>query len=363
MLYLNAAGLSPFHPDVQREITRVHETFGRLLYSEPGIQLYRETLEKSRETIAHWLGLNNTQHFTFVPNTTTACHLTLSRINWQPGDTLLTTTHENSTILNEIHSLRNRGVLVVSLDPESPTGLLSAFEQALQKHPVRALVISHVSHLDGRIFPLEKLQKMAHSHHAMLIADGAQAVGHIPISFQNFQPHAYFFPGHKWCAGPMGTGALILSEEFIRMLAHPNDLETSQEIQQFAQTHFELGTQHLGLIAGFAKACDMKHQEGIDHQALDEIRKEWETRFREYPGIGILDWNGAQAPGILSCVCLDEQTETFMQSKAATHSLAWKTFTHPSFPSRLCIRLSWTQQIPQIDIQTALAFFPSHKNA
>jgi len=160
----------------------------------------------------------------------------------------------------------------------------------------------------------------------------------------------------------MGTGALILSEEFIRMLPQPNDPKNSQDILHLAQTHFELGTQHLGLIAGFAKACEMKHQEGIGHEALDEIREEWKARFREYPGIRILEWNGAQAPGVLSYACLDEQTERFMQAKAGTHSLAWKTFTHPSFPSRLCIRLSWNNVNPQSDILTAISFFNSLQN-
>lgn len=363
MLYLNAAGLSPFRPEVQQAISSTLDTFSRLLYSEAGIQLYREILQQSRQTIADWLELKDVQRLAFVPNTTTACRLTLSRINWQPGDTLLTTTHENSTILQELNTLRDRGVTIVSLDPDTPTGLLPAFEQALQTHPVRAIVMSHVSHHDGRIFPIDAILDLANSRQTWLIVDGAQAAGHVPLSFRHFHPHAYFFPGHKWCGGPMGTGVLIVSHDWGQVLAHPGQTTDWNDINQPYWSHFELGTQNIGLIAGLAKASSLKHQEGSNCQTLNEIREEWKTCLKQYAGIRILDTDGPHAPGILAFVCLNEQTEMFIQTMASTHSLAWKTFSHPSFPSHLSVRLSWTTHSARHDIQNALAIFTAAQNA
>lgn len=357
MTYLNPAGLSPFHPEVQQEMVRTLHTFGHLLYSEAGIQHYRETLQRCRRTIADWLGLQNEQYVAFVPNATTACCLILSRINWHPGDILLTTTHENSTILHEIEKLSDHGVSVISLDPDARPGLLSTLEDALHKQPVRTIVISHVSHLDGRIFPLAAIQDLAQTYNALLIVDGAQAVGHIPVSFQHIHPHAYFFPGHKWCAGPMGTGALIFGEEFERTIGSPRTTKDHPENMQRSWATFELGTQNIGAIAGFAKACDMKRQEGINGQILDEIRKEWKVCLGQYSGIRILEWNGPHAPGILSFVCLDEETEQFFQTVASTHSLAWKTFTHPAFSPHLSVRVSWTTNTPKEELRAALAIF------
>jgi len=362
MLYLNAAGLSPFHPEVQHTISRTLDSFSRVLYSEAGIQLYRDILQESRRTISDWLRLNDARQLAFVPNTTTACRLALSGIHWEPGDTLLTTTHENSTILHEIHALRDRGVSVVSLDPDASIGLLPSLEQSLHAHSVRAIVASHVSHLDGRIFPVETIQDLADSRQALLLVDGAQAAGHIPVSFRHFHPHAYFFPGHKWCAGPMGTGALILRKDWETTPAGPGNAQNCDEARQVGWSQFELGTQNIGLIAGVAKACSIKHEEGLNGQALGEIREEWKACLQRYGGIRIIDSVGSQAPGILSFVCLNDQTETLIQAMAATHSLAWKTSTHPSFPSRLCVRLSWNTRTPQPDIRTALSIFSSHQN-
>jgi L-cysteine/cystine lyase len=356
MIYLNPAGLSPFHPEVQEEISRTLDTFSHLLYAESGIQYYRETLQRCRRTITDWLALNDEQRLAFMPNTTTACCLTLSRIKWKTGDILLTTTHENSTILQEINELEDRGVEIISLEPDSPAGLLLQLETAVNKRSVRAIVVSHVSHFDGRIFPIATIQNLAQSHQALLIVDGAQAVGHIPVSFQQLRPHAYFVPGHKWCAGPMGTGALILSEKCGGILARRDGGKDCQQETQPYWTRYELGTQNIGLIAGLAKACDMKRQAGMNGQILDKIREEWKVRLGHYPGIRIIEWDGPHAPGILSFACLNEKTEQFIQTVSSNHSIAWKTFTHPSYPSRLSVRVSWTADTSKTELRSVLDF-------
>ena len=353
MIYLNPAGLSPFHPEVQQAMTRTLAAFGQLLYSDAGIQHYRETFQHCRQIIADWLKIHDEQQVAFMPNATTACNLTLSRINWRKGDVLLTTTHENSTILFEIEILRTHGIRIISLDPDASSDLLPALEGILREQPVRAIILSHVSHLDGRIFPIAPIQELAQSHHALLIVDGAQAVGHIPISFEQFHPHAYFFPGHKWCAGPMGTGALIVGDQYGETIPQGNGGEDPQKAHP-RWAGYELGTQNIGLIAGLAKACDIKRQEEKNRQISDQIREEWKDCLRQYPGIGILEWEGAHAPGILSFVCLDKKTEQLMRMTASTHSLAWKTFTHPSFPSCLSIRVSWTVNTPKTELRSAL---------
>ena len=349
MIYLNPAGLAPFHPDVQQEVSRTLNTFSRLLYAEAGIQYYRDTLQACRRTISDWLGLNDAQRLAFMSNTTTACSLVLSRINWKPGNVLLTTTHENSTILNEIDKLSDRGVRVITLDPDAPSGFLSALERTLSEQPVQAIVISHVSHFDGRIFPITAIQDLAQSHHTRLIVDGAQAVGHIPVSFQEIYPYAYFFPGHKWCTGPMGTGALIVGKD-------------GHQATQPYWAGYELGTQNIGLIAGFAKACHLKAQQDRHNRILEQVREEWKICLGHHSGIRIIEWDGAQAPGILSFACLNEHTEQAMHTLSSTHSIAWKTLTHPSHPSSLSIRISWTSDTPSLDIRSTLELFSSLLN-
>ncbi len=355
MIYLNVAGLSPFNQAVQQEVASTLEHFSRLLYSEEGIDYYRKTAKRCRHDLAHWLGVENVDCIAFVPNATTASWLVLSRINWKPGDHILTTTHENSTVRKEILGLHTYGVQVHTLDPQSPTELEAEIEHLLLSTQVRAIVISHVSHIDGRIFPIEGLYQLTQRHHALLIVDGAQAVGHIPVHFHDWQPDAYFFPGHKWCAGPMGTGALILGEKFVEHGEECRDWGQESSLPPWLD--FELGTQNIGLIAGLAKACNVKRQEAITAPSNDGRRAVWKTCLQKHQGLHILEWDGPHSPGILSFTCVDANAEQFMQRTAITHSLSWKSFSHASFPSNLSIRLSWSIHSPHLEHSTALTFF------
>jgi cysteine desulfurase/selenocysteine lyase len=228
--------------------------------------------------------------------------------------------------------------------------LEAEIEHLLVSTPVRAIVISHVSHIDGRIFPVEQLAKLAQTHQALLIIDGAQAVGHIPISFHDWQPDAYFFPGHKWCAGPMGTGALILGEQCTKHDERSRD--RGKESSHPPWLDFELGTQNIGLIAGFAKACTIKHQEGLGTEVLESFKEEVRQALSRIPNLEILEWEGLHSPGILSFICSDKQTEARLHSKPPT--IAWKTFQHPNHPEQTGIRLSWSANTSKTDQESVL---------
>jgi len=353
MIYLNVAGLSPFKQDVQQEVTTTLEQFSRLLYSNEGIQYYRETVQRCREDLAQWLQVEDAQRIAFVPNATTASWLVLSRIPWKSGDQILTTTHENSTVLKEIMALQPRGVQIHTLEPNSPDELETQIEQLLKSRQVRAIIISHVSHIDGRIFPIERLYRLTQSYHALLLVDGAQAVGHIPVSFPDWQPDAYFFPGHKWCAGPMGTGALILGKPLVARDA--NDRREGEGTNQPLWADFELGTQNIGLIAGLAKACAIKQQEGLKTATLESLREEVRRALSETSGLKFLEWEGPHSPGILSLTCLDKHTESQLQSKP--HNIVWKIFPLPNDLNRTGIRMSWSSDISKRDVTSVLAVF------
>jgi len=262
-----------------------------------------------------------------VPNATTASSLVLSRIHWKSGDHVLTTTHENSTVLKEIVRLQPLGAQIQTLDPSSPVDLEREIEKWLQSTQVRAVIINHVSHIDGRMFPIERLHQLTKKYHALLIVDGAQAVGHIPVDFHDWQPDAYFFPGHKWCAGPMGTGALILGKKF-------TECDERKEPSQPSWTDFELGTQTIGLITGFAKACLIKQEDGMKTARLEKIREEVRQELSKNSQFRIIEWDGPHSPGIFSLT--SQRKETDGQLQPNYHDIAWKTFQLPNKQAFAC---------------------------
>jgi len=348
MIYFNVAGLSPFNQAVQQEVETILEQFSRLLYSDEGIHFYRETLQRCRQHLAQFLQVEDDQRIAFVPNATTASALVLSRIHWESGDSVLTTTHENSTVLKEICGLQSKGVQIETLEPSSPAELENAIEQRLRTTQIRAILISHVSHIDGRIFPIERLSQLTQKYRTLLIIDGAQAVGHIPVSFHAWQPDAYFFPGHKWCAGPMGTGALILGEEF-------TEHDKREHSKQPLWSQFELGTQNIGLISGFAKACLVKQKDGMQFARLEHIRKKLRQKLSNNSQFRMLEWDGPQSPGILSFTSPKKETDG--QLASPSQDIAWKTFPLPNTPDQIGIRLSWSADTSDADVESLLDFF------
>ncbi len=343
MIYFNVAGLSPFNRAVQQEVIATLNEFSRLLYSNEGIRYYRETLQRCRKDLAQWLQVENPQHFAFVPNATTACSLILSRITWQPEDTIITTNHENATVLKEISTLQARGIQIETIDPRSPEELLIQIEQLLTSTQVRAILISHVSHIDGRIFPIECISQLCRKHQTLLIVDGAQAVGHIPVNFHECIPDAYFFPGHKWCAGPMGTAALLIGNHFTK----------GKEPYTPCSANFELGTQNIGLIAGFAKACLIKQHDGLQSIRLKQKRENLRQKLLKMSQFKILEWDGPHSPGILSLQ--GKETDRLLRSQAP--NISWKTFQLPNTEKTTGIRLSWSSDTSEADLEALLTFF------
>ena len=299
MIYLNYAALCPTHPEVEQEVQSTLTNFKDYLYSEAGIQWHCTKIQHCRESVAQLLNVSDPGSVAFVSNASTANYLILSSINWRHGDIILSSTHENPSIRNELLALQQRGVETYFLPPTStPHQFLTSIHHAVHEQKIRAIILSHVSHVDGRILPIAGIGAFAKEHNILFVVDGAQAVGHIAVDFQNLGCDGYFFSGYKWCEGPLGTGGLIFSE---RMLAEtPSILSKPAPDGQQLATRFEIGTHNIGLFAGLAKACELKDDEGLRTDNLLKIREVAKLHLEPIPNVQLRTWDGPHAPGILN---------------------------------------------------------------
>jgi L-cysteine/cystine lyase len=87
-------------------------------------------------------------------------------------------------------------------------------EQAITSR-TRLLSISHVSFSTGITFPLKRLADLCHSCGVLVLADGAQGAGAIPINLHELGVDFYTFTGRKWLCGPEGIGALFVAKKRI----------------------------------------------------------------------------------------------------------------------------------------------------
>jgi selenocysteine lyase/cysteine desulfurase len=315
MRYFNYAGLSPTRTEAVEEVQAVSTEFRTVLFSENGIAWYRKQVESCRQKVAQLLHVNLGEEgdsLVFVPNATTAYRLTLSALDLNRGDMVITSDQEHPSTLQALYGLKQRGIEPIVIPASSEGRFLSQLDNVCKERRTRLITLSHVAHTDGRVFPLQQVCDIAGRHHVILAIDGAQAVGHIPVDLGTRDVDFYFFSGHKWCAGPMGTGALLITNQFKKRHARREfDLSGTGSAQEYV----DLGT---GLRTVF-RGC-----------------------LSRMSDVEIVEWDGPHAPGILS---FQVHKAGFDATRLAEYlnvkfDIAIKPLRYPESPRML--RVSWS---------------------
>jgi L-cysteine/cystine lyase len=154
-------------------------------------------------------------------STTDGLNVIFNGLRWQPGDEIVTSSYEHSSVIVPLYYLRDRYGVVprfVPLDTQdAPSTVIAKFEQAMSRR-TRLLCISHVCYSNGMRLPLPELAKLAQAYDVQVLVDAAQGPGHLALDMQAMQPDYYAMPGQKWLLGPWSTGALYIRRDRIEQI-------------------------------------------------------------------------------------------------------------------------------------------------
>jgi selenocysteine lyase/cysteine desulfurase len=81
-------------------------------------------------------------------------------------------------------------------------------------HDTSVVVLSSIHWTDGTLFNLKEIGKRCKQFDAILIVDGTQSVGALPIDVRDFNIDALICAGYKWLLGPYSIGVAYFSEKF-----------------------------------------------------------------------------------------------------------------------------------------------------
>jgi cysteine desulfurase / selenocysteine lyase len=244
----------------ERECANVHR--GSHALSAAATELYEAARAKARD----FLGAASEREIVFVRGTTEAINLvaqSYGRAHVGPGDEVLVTELEHhSNFVPWKHLCDERGaalrVLPAGEGGELRLDLLPQFFGPKTK----IVAVSHASNALGTVNPVAEIARLAHDAGAIVVVDGAQAVGHGPVDVRALGCDLYAFSGHK-LFGPTGVGVLYGREALLERMPPWQGggdmvLSVSAERVRYRELpyKFEAGTPNVAGAFGLAAALD-----------------------------------------------------------------------------------------------------------
>lgn len=248
--------------------------------------------ESSRQKVANFIGANNAQEVIFTSGCTDSLNLVAASFgeqNIQAGDEILVSIMEHHSNLLPWQQLAKRKQAKLNFIEINSDGLLDIKNlKSKINSKTKIVALTHVSNVLGTINPIKELTDLAHEKGAIVVVDGAQAVGHFPIDVAELNVDFYAFSGHKMFA-PTGIGVLYGKKDLLDKMP-PYRLggemiaNVTREGATWAEVpyKFEAGTPNIAGAIGLGAAIDylqsldfeliQKHEQELTSYALEKLK-------------------------------------------------------------------------------------------
>ena len=290
LIHLNTGTFGLTSREVLARVSAAAERFE----SNPVTQGYRDVgdtllaeAERERARCAAFLGCTPDEML-ITHGTADALGQAAASIDFGPGERILTSgaEHDSGVLCWRWLARRHGGHLdVAPIAPEEfdPDAIVARVAAAMRPQ-TRAICVSDTIAWTGLRMPIRQLSELAHAHGALMIVDGAQSVGNIPVDVVALGVDAYAASGHKWMCGPKGTGFLyVKSDPAARIF--PVAWEDRRRLNSEA-----MGGCPLPLVMGLGLAVERAQQAtlaAIEAHNLPLRNRLWEE-LPKLPGIRVL---------------------------------------------------------------------------
>ena len=217
-IQLNTGSAGPIPAEVAAAMTELEayeRDFGRSQHEYHLDSLQR--MDEARAAVAAVLG-GDLDEVAITHAATDGMNLGTWAIDWSDGGRAVTTCHEHAGGVGPLYMVGDRhGVDLGFAEFEgnaSDDEILAQFDRLIT--PGTKLVsFSHVLWTTGLVMPVARIAALAHERGALVIVDGAQAAGAIPVNVRDLGVDLYAIPAQKWLLGPEGLGALWIRRELL----------------------------------------------------------------------------------------------------------------------------------------------------
>lgn len=217
MIYLDNAATGGRKPD--QVLTAVNSSIR--VCANPGRSGHKLSLScanlvhSCRNALSEYFNGYGVDRVVFTKNCSEALNLALLGV-LKKGDHVVATCMEHNSVLRPLEYLQRAGVITYDVCPlfdEDSRGANVRAEdiKALIKPNTRLVAVTSASNVTGAIPPINEIRALLPKR-VLLLCDGAQGGGHIPLDMQKSGIDLLALAGHKGMLGIQGSGALLFSE-------------------------------------------------------------------------------------------------------------------------------------------------------
>jgi len=240
-----------------------------------------EEYEQTREHVARFIGGVDSREIIFTKGTTESINLVAyswGGVNIKEGDEIVITEMEHHANLVPWVILAQKKKATLKRIPITLCGHLDLSDiDNIITPKTKLLALTHMSNVLGTINPVSELAKLAKNQGAVVLADGAQAVPHLPVDVRALGVDFYAFSAHKMI-GPTGVGILYGRRELLEAMPPFNmGGEMIREVRfdriSWADLphKFEGGTPNVADVIAFNTALTYLEELGMNNIRQHEI--------------------------------------------------------------------------------------------
>ncbi|MGN0242320.1 MAG: aminotransferase class V-fold PLP-dependent enzyme [Candidatus Weimeria sp.] len=256
--------------------------------------------ENARQEVADFIGAADKSEIIFTRNATESLNLvaySYARTFLKEGDEVITTIAEHhSDMIPWQQACRATGAHLTYLYCEKDGTMTPDMLEKIISDKTKIVAVTQVSNVFGRVNDIKGFAEVAHRHGAVLVADGAQSVPHIPVNVQDLDCDFLAFSGHKMYA-PMGIGVLYGKKELLEKMppflfgGEMIEYVTTEGATWAELPHkFEAGTVNVGGAVGLGEAIRFMKRFGWEkiEKREEELTTYAMEKMAAYPHVHII---------------------------------------------------------------------------
>lgn len=279
--YLDHAATTPMLPVAVEAMTRHMTETGNASSLHGSGRRARRVVEEGREAIAAAIGCRPGD-VVLTSGGTESDNLALKGVHaarqaQDPRRTrILSSSVEHHAVLDPLEAIAKRGEGEVELVRVDGTGRLDleALAESIERDPASVSLVSLMwaNNEVGTLQPVTEVVELAHAHGIPVHTDAVQALGAVPVHFNDSGVDALTFTGHK-LGGPYGIGALVARRDLrVEPVLHGGGQERG----------IRSGTLNPPAVAGLAAAVTAAVAHQAEHAArVSALRDELFRRIKE----------------------------------------------------------------------------------